>query len=102
MNLDPHKISGGEQYDYLALQAEFQDLHNDVLRSNELERRIRQGEILNAEETAFLASMPDKMRRACDITRILRRTNTGPAKVKAPRKGKVKMTQEDIDKLIDC
>lgn len=41
-------------------------------------------------------------RFAITLTRILRRTNTGPAKARAPRKSKApKMTQDDINKLFE-
>lgn len=90
-------------HDYLALGHEFEQLHRDVIRSNELERRQNAGEKLDEEEKTFLEGMPDKMRRACDITRILRRTNTGPAQVKSKktRASKTAHAQETIDKLLD-
>ena len=101
ISLDLPTESVGE--DNISLAKEFQDLHAFVLRTNEIERKANAGEELSADEVADLESLPAKMRRAVDITRILRRTNTGPAKVKerSPRASKKKLAQDEIDKLID-
>lgn len=91
------------EFDYLALSNEFNQLQADVVRANELERKDHAGEALSPEERSFLDALPQKMLRAVEITRILRRTNTGPAKVKtkSPRGAKKALAQETIDRLID-
>jgi hypothetical protein len=44
----------------------------------------------------------DESRLLITITRILRRTNTGPARAKAPKKAsKANVTQDSINKLFD-
>ena len=68
--------------DYLALSSKFMQLQKEVQEVIAIERKQKAGETITEAEAALVASMPDKMKVACDITRILRRTNTGPAKVK--------------------
>jgi hypothetical protein len=88
--------------DHLALSREFMELQQDVIRSNEIERKEKEGLPITEAEREFLTEIPAKMRRACDITRILRRTNTGPAKVKEKKSSsRAKMAQAEIDKLLD-
>jgi hypothetical protein len=72
--------------DPLTLQAMFSELHEKQLAANRGE-----GDGLTAEESRF----------AISITRILRRTNTGPAKAKTTRAKKPKITATDIDKMFD-
>jgi hypothetical protein len=67
------------------LQEEF--IAKKALAERAAELEIAQKERpLTKEEQEFLAGMPAVYRRAIEITRILRRTNTGPAKVKTPSK----------------
>jgi hypothetical protein len=90
------------EIDHLALSNEFYELQAMAQKAQELERKQDAGETLTADEVQLLEALPDAMRRAVTITRILRRTNTGPAKAKAPRKSSKKaLAQSEIDKLID-
>lgn len=100
--IDLDSLTPVDQMDHLALSREFMELQQDVIRSNEIEAKEREGLPITDVERAFLAEIPAKMRRACEITRILRRTNTGPAKVKEKKStSRAKLAQEEINKLMD-
>lgn len=98
----PQSETPVDQLDVLSLNEEYMQLNKDLLHANELERKQSAGTTLSAVELAFVKAIPAKMRRAIDVTRILRRTNTGPAKVKtaAKRSSKKAVEQATIDNLM--
>lgn len=81
-----------EVIDINALQEEF--IEKKALAERAAELGLAQKDRpLTKEEQEFLAGMPAIYRRAIEITRILRRTNTGPAKVKTPGKRAAKKAE---------
>lgn len=89
-----------EPVDYLALQAEFENIQRLMLHVNTLEQI--KDRVLTPEEQQLIADIPEKCRRAVTITRILRRTNTGPARA-TPRRGKASKAQQAaiVDSLLN-
>lgn len=87
--------------DYVSLSNEYMGLKNDLEKANELERKCRTQD-LSSEEASFLSCIPAKMRRAVEITRILRRTTTGPAKIKSPKTTKKGLKKEELSSLLDA
>ena len=66
--IDIDSLTPVDQMDHLALSREFMELQQDVIRSNEIEAKEREGLPINESEREFLATIPAKMRRACEIT----------------------------------
>ena len=75
--------------DYFSLNEEYMQLKAMSERADRLNQELKTRP-LTQEEQEFMAAMPAHYRRAVDITRILRRTNTGPAKAKKPTKRSAK------------
>jgi hypothetical protein len=68
--------------DILAVKAEFALIDEESNIAQSLINKAEKGEDLTDLEKAFLMAMPPRYRLGVELTRILRRTNTGPAKVK--------------------
>ncbi len=71
-----------EQMDPLTLKAEFAKIDDEANIAQSLISKSEKGVELTKEEQDFLLAMPPRYRLGVTLTRILRRTNTGPAKVK--------------------
>lgn len=67
------------EHDLIALQGEWNDLHRKVLAGAELNKA--------------------ELQRAIELTRILRQTNTGPAR-KRKTASKVPLTKSALDSLL--
>lgn len=97
----------GSADDPLALAAELSALRSKQQGADKalpaLKRDLDAGTITNAafnEQYVALTLTAADCRRAVEITRILRRTNTGPAKAKVPSKTAIKKAEKDA-KLAD-
>ncbi len=86
----------------LELKNEFQSIHEDSLKHANLLLKQKTTP-LTEDELTFISSMPARYRRGVIITRILRRTNTGPAKVKEakPRVSKKAKVEFDVSKIME-
>lgn len=85
--------------DPLALQEEYTRLAADIQKCLELSKKLKDGQTLTPLEQELLDSEPSKCRRAVELTRILRKTHTGPAKVKSPKSRKALAKQQINDLL---
>lgn len=101
MTEDTKNVAPSEQSE-AELKHEFEQIYlatkrHDMLRKKEKETGLTE------DEKAFILSMPPLYRRGMEITRILRRTNTGPAKVKttAKRSSKKAVLENAVSKLLE-
>jgi hypothetical protein len=89
--------------DPMALTEEFMKIKEQVDKIMEL-KRISKDRSLTPSELELIAKEPELCRKGIEISRKLRRTNTGPAMVKT-KKGrapsKKAMEQAELDKLFN-
>ncbi len=90
------------QQSELELNNEMQAIYEDSLKHAALMEKEKKTP-LTQDEQDFIKGMQDKYNRAVTITRILRRTNTGPAKVKEtkPRTSKKAATEAAVAALTE-
>lgn len=96
-------IQPDEHHDEIALNAELEKLKAEAPQWVVLDNKVKDGQTLTPSEQEAYDAGPAKWRRAIEISRILRRTNTGPSKVKAPSKAKTKKAdlEAKVDKLFE-